>query len=799
MLHDLSVSIPLRKSERRRSAASLVTTSLCLMLLPCIAGGASAPQHHSSQNISALPLPAGDKQQSLIYRSASKPIGDHNGVAFWLMGNGMPGAISIYLLASRGAASAPPPIQGSGEDNEPLWPAWISKPISTNFSGWHRVLIPASDLTYRPGAGTPPGAAPAPLQSADAFGIASANTDGILYIDDIVWANIDASGNAAGGSASIDDFASGDLAQWRIKGSPEAVSRLIPGITASAQYVKEDHVSLKLDYSRAAVGRVVLANTVLAAMGATGKDYLVSVPTTPFEKIFPDTLPLSQEISTRVVLTECPEQTGCGSFALFSLHGMNNVSVHLSSDLIAIGKSIPRSNVNISVVKVWDRQGSSVLIDPDSSGPTPELLMKDDRIPLSMAGGQAPKARTTGDPVTDIPAGTEKQFWVDITVPRNTPPGRYTCQMLVTAQHKAPFSISLETDVLPLRLLSPSKQYVINYRGKQGSAGEADGVTDHVTSDQLSSDMADISAHGFHYITLTDTPDELPQTLTAEASFNFQAPIIYPLSSGPEGLATAKSVDKLSSPTTNYCYLSPDGSTLSTDLANLKKAGLQTAAVINSDADYAAEQNNLDVAIYPVQEAYVQRLLKSAGKRESNTRDWLTWPSAQSDPQTDRLYSGYLLWRTDLYGAYISDYQTCYSTDPYDDTIAPADSTHAAYRPAMLTYPTEDGVIDTVQWESVREGINDVRYLTTFFAALRECKDAKVDLVQVNKAETDVASFMNSSFWLMSDAGYQKGRTMITNYALQLRKAVDTYNAHLKRASNVKQPIVEPHTTRRSG
>jgi hypothetical protein len=69
----------------------------------------------------------------------------------------------------------------------------------------------------------------------------------------------------------------------------------------------------------------------------------------------------------------------------------------------------------------------------------------------------------------------------------------------------------------------------------------------------------------------------------------------------------------------------------------------------------------------------------------------------------------------------------------------------------MLTYPTQNGVIDTVQWESIREGINDVRYLTTFYTALRECKDAKVDLVEVAKAETEITSFLDRAFWLMLD------------------------------------------------
>jgi len=658
------------------------------------------------------------------------------------------------------------------------------------------VLIPTSDFTYRAPSGDSTDKLPATVQTIDTFGIASANTDGAIYIDAIVWANIDASGAATGDSADIDNFATGDIADWHVKGAPEAVARLTPGITALSRFVKEDPVSLKLDYSGGAQNRRILEENVLRSMTVSGKDYVVSVPASPFARIYPETLPLPQEMTSNIALTECPEQTSCSSFALYSVHGLTGVSVRPKTDLLGIGKSIPRSNVNINVVKVWDRQGESVLIDPDSSGPIPELLVKDDREPLAETGGQAPDMKTTGDPVTDIPAGTEKQFWIDVTVPRNTPAGHYTCQLVITSREGPPFTLTLDTNVLPLRLLSPAKQYVINYSGKLGETAASIQPNEHVSTDQLNAELADISAHGFHYISLSDSPDILPQVLTSEAAYSFQVPIIYPVTTGADGVATATAVDKLSTPSASYCYLAPDTSALPSDLAALKHAGLQTAAVIKSDDEYTAVQNNLDIAIYPVDEPYVQRLLKSDGRRESNTRDWLTWPSAQADPQADRLYSGFLLWRSDLYGAYISDYQTNYNSDPYDDTIARADVAHAPDRPAMLTYPTQDGVIDTVEWESIREGINDVRYLTTFFTALRECKDAKIDLDEVAKAETDVDNFLNSAFWLMTDVDYQKGRTMITNYAIQLRKAVDYYNAHGKNAP--KQSSIEPHSKRRS-
>jgi hypothetical protein len=94
----------------------------------------------------------------------------------------------------------------------------------------------------------------------------------------------------------------------------------------------------------------------------------------------------------------------------------------------------------------------------------------------------------------------------------------------------------------------------------------------------------------------------------------------------------------------------------------------------------------------------------------------------------------------------------------------------------MLTYPAQDGVIDTVQWEAVREGINDTRYLTTMYAALRECKDAHIEPALVAEAETYVETFMDKPLALLPETDLDTARAKIASYALRLRMAVDAYN-----------------------
>lgn len=73
---------------------------------------------------------------------------------------------------------------------------------------------------------------------------------------------------------------------------------------------------------------------------------------------------------------------------------------------------------------------------------------------------------------------------------------------------------------------------------------------------------------------------------------------------------------------------------------------------------------------------------------------------------------GFPLWQNDYDGAMTYAYQHTEGTNIWNDF----DSTE--YRDHVFAYPTTDGVIDTIQWESYREAVDDLRYLQTFIDML---------------------------------------------------------------------------------
>jgi hypothetical protein len=80
--------------------------------------------------------------------------------------------------------------------------------------------------------------------------------------------------------------------------------------------------------------------------------------------------------------------------------------------------------------------------------------------------------------------------------------------------------------------------------------------------------------------------------------------------------------------------------------------------------------------------------------------------SAAENPFLWRLNYGLLLWANDYDGAMPYAYQDC-AGSCWNHIDPPV------YRDHCLTYPTADGVIDTLAWEGFREAINDVRYIAT--------------------------------------------------------------------------------------
>ena len=88
------------------------------------------------------------------------------------------------------------------------------------------------------------------------------------------------------------------------------------------------------------------------------------------------------------------------------------------------------------------------------------------------------------------------------------------------------------------------------------------------------------------------------------------------------------------------------------------------------------------------------------------------------EAETFRRNFGLVLWKAGFDGAMDYAYQHGFGHvwNDFDST---------SYRDHNFTYPTVNGVVDTVQWEGFREGVDDVRYVTTLEEAIAEAQAGK--------------------------------------------------------------------------
>jgi len=751
---------------------------------PAVAPPAAVPD--AASNPPDLPVAWGASgAKNLLYRTVATPMGDNNAVRLWLRGDGSGAVVRVRVFTIGD--------KDDDVDQAMLRPMWISRAIKVSFSGWREVLLPKSKFNLRRRNAAPDGIDPAlpadvqPLSSkwtsaspswADINAIAietNVNTTASLVVDDVAWTTVSPEGQSVSG-VTVADMETGDIASWKSVGPDEQQKTLVYGVSTKAGYAHGGRIGLKLDVtSPGVIRRKVLLPAANKLMKASGKTFLIFVPASPFTPVRRTTLPDQGGASSQVSVQMCADQTQPASFCLYSQQWMRNITVSVADDLRGGGRRIPKSVVDLQVVKYWNQDGYGPLRDPDQAGLIAKFLVKDDRVKLT---GLAPDIRLTGDVTTDMAPDTTKQFWITVRLPADTKPGRYSGRIQLTTPDGPVATVPLDVEVLPIKLMSPAKEYVINLRSRIDDAPatlpSSDGqnlVTDFVSRDMLDKQLADIADHGVHKVTLRGPESTLWDLLPGYKSAGFKPPFVYTGPSDPLQVETART--EHGAP--DFLYFSEPGDDTADKLKALTKHGLQTTAYVAHQDDLAAMSDNLPYVIYDRDSEYPQELIRTHGKRTSSKHDWWYWQAASEDCVSNRLTAGWLLTRSKLYGGFIADYQASFGTNPYDEKSVDAPGQLSSFRPQMLTYPAKDGVIDTLQWEAIREGVNDTRYLTTFYAALRECKDNKVEKDLVDEAEAYATAFLDKPLILLTDGDYQEARRKIAMYAVKLRTAVDAY------------------------
>lgn len=439
-----------------------------------------------------------------------------------------------------------------------------------------------------------------------------------------------------------------------------------------------------------------------------------------------------------------------------------------ATDLVAVDGDavIPAEQVDLRLVKQWYQAAYAARTANLTPRLLSELLLKDDALVkaednknyLQLSTGEyvdisqrgqsrkrgiipidrMPVQDATDLQVIDIAAGNNRQFWVTVALPEATEPGLYTGAIRVSTRSQEFSSLGLQVEVLPFRLAPSELVYSVFHRAQLNSDWPDGSISSEIRSeDQYIAELNNLVAHGVMHPNLyqkyNSSEFRRALELRVEAGIDQRDLFLIGLPAVPGSNTPVPfgfddkirdTMSKISDYEVDQLYMWGRDEAkaerleqqkpvwnFSRDLgAKIFAAGYHTTAASGpGNFDLMGPLHDTFVAINPVTRQEAARW-HSIDKRIFSYQN----PTGGMErPETFRQNAGLFLWQMNYDGAMMY---------AYNDSFGSAwnDFDHAIYRDHNFVYPTLNGVVDTLQWEGLREGINDIRYLSTLMPMIEQ-------------------------------------------------------------------------------
>jgi hypothetical protein len=463
-----------------------------------------------------------------------------------------------------------------------------------------------------------------------------------------------------------------------------------------------------------------------------------------------------RSLSRTLFLRACRGEYEPASFVVYPLQRAVTLQV-TASDLRGPAGVIPASATDVRAVKCWYQAGPGERF-PINRGlhlMTPELLLRDDDLVRVDTGRkrnyvklQFPDGRrqwldiTTPEPSPEekdssaavlpirdaatlqrvtIPARTAKQFWVTVHVPSDARAGKYRGSIEITSGDNVAETLPLTLEVLPFDLApNPLESSIYFHWGLEldmpgpGTLGIA-----KRSPAQLKAELQNLLAHGVDNPTVGVhvASGQLADELRLRQEVGMRNDRLYylvghtstPLEKMQQIMATARGFGFGEF----YFYGADEAQGDALKSQRLQWEQVHSIGGKVFVAGSAGQNFPLVGDLQDLLVCYGDPSRQEAANWHSKGHKVFCYANPQGgieEPETYRRNFGLLLAVNDYDGGMTYIY---YSGNPsWDDYCIPP------YRQHNFVYPTVDGVIDTIQWEGYREGIDDLRYLGTLRQAI---------------------------------------------------------------------------------
>lgn len=412
--------------------------------------------------------------------------------------------------------------------------------------------------------------------------------------------------------------------------------------------------------------------------------------------------------------------------------------------------ALPRDILDVSIVKAWYQSGvksnqtnqrllvgellikNDRLVETDYESKSNYLLVKNMSGKKEYINISDPSAKFPDNVIIEDSDGLEpftieenvyKQLWLTFHIPDNAASGIYRGSIKITYGNDRTESVPVELTVLPFVLSESRIIYSIYYHGCLRSSKLRAFHCEDKTEKQLEIELRDMKEHGIIYPNNYQDADLLARNLGIRnkvglpGDYMFSTLLNWFSIKEGETQDTEKlknRIDVFNSILSRHGYRNLH--IYGIDEASGQKLKAQRPAWAAARASgagifVACYHDAFDIVgdLLDVAVMYGGLNPSQAEKYHSKGKKIFSYSNpqvGQENPEIYRRNFGIALWLAGYDGAMDYAYQKNYNSiwNDFDNK---------RYREETFTYPLSDGLISTIQWEGFREGVDDMRYLST--------------------------------------------------------------------------------------